>query len=194
MRRRFLSSSNSNYFFIVYTTSDENVINLEMSNIISNSYDDGVGYIQFSSVPISLPARVFSDCSNLTSVILVNGILSIGDYAFFNCSSLTSVTIPDGVTSIGKYVFSGCTSLTSIIIPDSVTEIGGWAFGHCTSLKEVYCKPTTPPAGGAYMFSYNSSFYKPIGCTIYVPTSSVDAYKSAEYWSDYADYIVGYDF
>ena len=29
---------------------------------------------------------------------------------------------------------------------------------------------------------------------IYVPTESVDAYKSAECWSDYADYIEGYDF
>ena len=31
-------------------------------------------------------------------------------------------------------------------------------------------------------------------CTIYVPTSSVDAYKTAEYWIDYSSNIVGYDF
>ena len=42
---------------------------------------------------------------------------------------------------------------------------------------------------------YNENdYYEPIGCTIYVPTESVDAYKAAEYWSEYADYIVGYDF
>jgi hypothetical protein len=35
---------------------------------------------------------------------------------------------------------------------------------------------------------------KPIGCKIYVPTASVNAYKSAQYWSDYAAYIEGYDF
>ena len=34
----------------------------------------------------------------------------------------------------------------------------------------------------------------PIGCNIYVPAESVEAYKSAQYWSDYADYIVGYNF
>ncbi len=39
------------------------------------------------------------------------------------------------------------------------------------------------------MFDSNAS-----GRKIYVPTASVDAYKSAEYWSNYADYIVGYDF
>ena len=29
---------------------------------------------------------------------------------------------------------------------------------------------------------------------IYVPTESVDAYKAAPYWSDYASAIEGYDF
>ena len=189
MRRRFLSSSNSNYFFIVYTTSDKNVINIEMPNIISNSYDDGVGYIQFSSVPISLPVAVFQNCNKLTSVILGNGIRSIGDGAFEWCSSLTSVTIPDSVTSIGSSAFQGCTSLTSITIPDSVTSIGRWIFYDCISLKEVYCKPTTPPTGTYSMFSNNAS-----DRIIYVPRESVEAYKAAKYWSDYADYIVGYDF
>ena len=189
MRRRFLSSNNSKYFFIVYTTSDENVIDLEMPNIISNSYDDGVGYIQFSSVPISIPTYAFSNFSNLTSVILVNGILSIGFYAFSYCSSLTSITIPDSVTLIGDSAFCDCTSLTSITIPDSVTEIGACAFIGCSSLKEVYCKSTTPPWGGFYMFTNNAS-----GRTIYVPMKSVDAYKTALEWSDYADAIVGYNF
>lgn len=31
-------------------------------------------------------------------------------------------------------------------------------------------------------------------CKIYVPTTSVDAYKAAEGWSSYADAIVGYEF
>jgi hypothetical protein len=86
--------------------------------------------------------------------------------------------------------FAFCNSLASVTIPDSVTEIGGYAFYDCTSLKEVYCKPTTPPSvGGSPMFSGNAS-----GRKIYVPRASVDAYKAARYWSDYADDIVPYDF
>ena len=61
------------------------------------------------------------------------------------------------------------------------------AFYNCTSLKEVYCKPTTPPAGAA-MFDYNTS-----GRKIYVPTNSVDAYKAANNWRDYASDIIRYD-
>ena len=39
------------------------------------------------------------------------------------------------------------------------------------------------------MFDYNAS-----GRKIYVPMESVEAYKSAEYWSEYASDIIGYNF
>ena len=47
----------------------------------------------------------FSYCSGLTSVIIGNGVESIGEGAFLNCLGLTSVTIPDGVTAIGEAAF-----------------------------------------------------------------------------------------
>ena len=131
----------------------------------------------------------FLSCNLLTSVTIGNSVTTIGAFAFENCSSLTSVTIPDSVTEIGIYAFRGCTSLTSITIPDSVTSIGYNAFYSCTALQEVYCKATTPPTVGGNMFYNNAS-----GRKIYVPSASVSAYKSAAYWSDYADYIVGYNF
>ena len=99
------------------------------------------------------------------------------------------LTFDDSVTSIGNMAFHDCTSLTTITIPDSVTSIGYAAVASCTSLKEVYCKATTPPTGETSMFSNNAS-----GRKIYVPRNSVSAYKAAQYWSDYADYIEGYDF
>ena len=136
----------------------------------------------------------FYGCYSLTSVTIGNSVTSIGVQAFSDCSSLISVTIPNRVTSIGSSAFAYCSSLTSVTIPDSVTSIGSSAFYGCTSLKEVYCKPTTPPTGDNNMFSYYDGGYKPIGCKIYVPTASVDAYKAAQYWSSYASYIEGYDF
>ena len=160
----------------------------------------------------SIGDRAFAYCDSLTSVTIGNGVTSIGYSAFYDCNSLTRVTIPDSVTSIGNYAFYGCHSLTSVTIPDSVTWIGDYAFNYCksltsvtigkrvtsigyraflscSSLKEVYCMATTPPTGGDDMFLGNAS-----GRKIYVPTESVNAYKNAKYWSDYKDYIVGYDF
>ena len=131
----------------------------------------------------------FWGCSNLNGVTIPNSVTEIGDYAFVDCRSLTRMTIPNGVTSIGDSAFCGCTSLTSVTISDSVTSIGEMAFRDCESLTSVYCKPITPPTGGSSMFDYNASNRR-----IYVPTTSVDAYRLANYWSDYASVILGYNF
>ena len=138
---------------------------------------------------ISIGKDAFRECSSLTSVTIGNSVTEIGVQAFFSCSSLTSVIIPDSATLIGDYAFKKCSSLTSVTIGNSVTSIGKGAFDVCSSLTSVYCKPTTTPAGGQYMFDQSAS-----GRMIYVPYKAVDAYKSAENWSRYASDIVGYDF
>ena len=79
----------------------------------------------------------FYQNSNIKSVIIGDGVTSIGSSAFRVCTSLTSVTIQDGVTSIGDCAFYYCTSLTSVTIPDSVTSIENEAFNSCTSLTSI---------------------------------------------------------
>ena len=138
----------------------------------------------------TIGASAFNDCTSLTSVNIPDSVTTIGDGAFYNCYSLTSVNIPDSRTWIGNSVFWYCASLTSVNIPDSVTAIGNEAFAYCDSLTSVYCKATTPPAlDGPDVFDNNGS-----GRKIYVPAGSLNAYKSATNWSEYASAIVGYDF
>jgi len=124
----------------------------------------------------SIATRAFANCSNITSIILGDGVTSIAgasnmnDGAFNNCSSLASVTIGNSVTSIGSNAFSFCpitsvtftptskvatigegafysTSLTSVTIPASVTSIGISAFGSCTSLASVTFAGTIAESG-----------------------------------------------
>ncbi len=71
------------------------------------------------------------------TVVIEDGVTSIGDLAFFDCPSLTRVDIPDSVTSIGREAFFACQSLTNIDIPDSVTSIGYEAFHGCISLLSI---------------------------------------------------------
>ena len=74
----------------------------------------------------------------IKSVVIQQGVTSIGNWAFWDCSGLTSVTIPDGVTSIGGDAFSGCAALTSVTIPGSVTNVGQYAFSGCSGLTDIY--------------------------------------------------------
>ena len=137
----------------------------------------------------------FDGCTSLTSVTIPDSVTTIGNGAFDFCESLTSVTIPDSVTTIGSYAFSYCDNLTSVTIPDSVTTIGNYAFGWCESLTSVYCKATTPPVVTLDYYGYWRAFNENAsGRKIYVPMESVEAYKSAEWWSEYKSYIVGYNF
>lgn len=136
----------------------------------------------------------FFGCSSLTSLTVGDSVTTIGEGAFCHCSSLTSITIPDSVTTIGEGAFMYCTSLTGVTIPDGVTTIGYYAFNGCYSLTSIYCKQTTPPDVTLYNNKWSAFDNTAAGCTIYVPNGSVNAYKSASGWKEYADAIVGYDF
>ncbi|MBQ8778748.1 MAG: leucine-rich repeat protein [Alistipes sp.] len=89
--------------------------------------------------------------------------------------------------------YNYCLTLEEITIPESVTSIGKYAFAECHNLRAVYCKPTTPPTlnGTENFFHENAA-----GRKIYVSNEEgvVDAYKSADKWSVYADDIEGYEF
>ena len=75
---------------IWYTSSDGEIVKPYSSDafgasIVSNTYSDGKGIIQFDA-----------------------DVTSIGKNAFYYCSGLTSITMPNSVTRIGEYAFSVC--------------------------------------------------------------------------------------
>ncbi|MDR1877977.1 MAG: leucine-rich repeat domain-containing protein, partial [Bacteroidales bacterium] len=85
-----------------------------------------------------------------------------------------------------EYAFSGCESITSVIIPDSDIVIGEDAFSRCDSLIEIHNRCTTPQKIDTPVFE---DLEKQL-CTLYVPASAVDLYKSAPEWKEFKN-IVG---
>ena len=71
-------------------------------------------------------------------------------------TEITKLVIPDGVTSIPNYVFSGCSGLTSVTIPNSVTSIGSSAFSGCSGLTSITWNAKNYPAFSSYS---SSPFY-----------------------------------
>ena len=82
----------------------------------------------------SLPTDLIK---TIKTVVIEDGVTSIGDDAFYNCTGLTSVVIGNSVKSIGNYAFYNCTGLTSVVIGNSVKSIGSDAFCGCTGLTSV---------------------------------------------------------
>ncbi len=74
---------------------------------------------------------------NIISVVILDGVTSIGISAFHHCHNLTSITIPNSVTSIGEDAFCICESLVSVTIPSSLTSIGEYAFFGCSNLSTI---------------------------------------------------------
>ncbi|MBQ9551680.1 MAG: leucine-rich repeat protein [Clostridia bacterium] len=74
---------------------------------------------------------------SIRTVVIEDGVTSVGKNAFLNCTSLTDVTLGSGVTSIGIAAFKGCSALPGIVMPNSVTSIGSYAFAYCRGLTNA---------------------------------------------------------
>lgn len=147
----------------------------------------------------------FGDLHNIKTMAIPDSVKEIGEQAFYS-ASVEQITLPNSLTSIRDYVFRSC-ALKSIEIPAGVETIGSWAFAYtdlesieipanvssigahafdCENLKSVTVRSSEPPVLGNDIFC---SFPNPVIPTIYVPNESLETYKNAPGWSEYAEYI-----
>ena len=149
---------------IYYTTTDGNIIEPKYynfgANIISNTYENGIGKISFDGHVTTISKNAFSGIKTLETITLPIALTSIGDNAFASCDALTTVSMPNSVTELGYGIFDSCISLTNvslgnripaitrsmfydcfkltkIVIPDSVEKIDDFAFCECYRLADV---------------------------------------------------------
>ena len=69
-----------------------------------------------ANYPANMPWKDYR--TSITSVIISDGVTTIGAHAFNGCSHLTSLTVPSSLTSIGQNAFSGCWAMESLYISD----------------------------------------------------------------------------
>ncbi|NLN72572.1 MAG: leucine-rich repeat protein [Thermoplasmatales archaeon] len=93
--------------------------------------------------------------SDILSVVIDDGVTSIGNYAFHSCGALKSVVMGDDVTTIGNYAFTGCRDLVDFPTGNGVTTIGDWAF--CSSGLESVMIPDRVTTIGDCAFYFCTS-------------------------------------
>ena len=162
----------------------------------------------------SIGKGAFNGCEGLVSVTIPASVTSIGENPFSVCNINNPVTldienvtykmdgnciieiasntlvsgfndssIPSYVTRIGRTAFNGLKGLRSVTIPGGVTSIDDFAFYNTTAESVTILAKTPPTLGGSCAFDGCS-------CSITVPAGCGEAYKTAEYWSEYANKIV----
>ena len=150
---------------------------------------DGDGELSYSeAASVKSLGNYFRNNSSLTSFDELQhfiGLSLIGDNAFSGCSGLTSIVLPKSITWIGGSAFNGCNGLTGrLTIPKSVTRIDYKAFYGCCNIDEIIMLNTVPPTLGTSVFcTTNPNF------VIYVPSESLNDYKTANNWRNYEPYI-----
>lgn len=174
---------------------------------------DNLSSINIPNSVKSIGSYVFQNCSNLTSITIPSSVTNIKE-SVFSGSSLESIQvdgsnlkydsrdgcnavietssnkliagckntiIPNTVTSIGKCAFENVL-MTSIDIPSSVSSIGD--YGFYTMAFEVICRAETPPSCGEFVF-YDDGSTTLSQATLYVPSASIDDYRTTEPWSGF---------
>ena len=144
----------------------------------------------YNGLPVvSVEASAFLNNTAITSVVLPDGITSIGENAFNGCESLTSVTFGKNsqLSSIGPGAFNYCYSLESITIPESVTSIGSDAFYYCYGLRSVTFgenSQLTSIGDGAFNWCESlESITIPASVTSIGEWAFVECYRLVEVWN-----------
>ena len=147
--------------------------------------------VQIQFVSNTIPMYCFRN-TPLKRVTIPNGITTISNYAF-NTTQLTGITIPNSVTSVGMeslaFSISGTeTRNVEIVFGSGLDEIGTYVNPKSRGTQNIYLASTTPPTYSGSSSVFVSSNSNRI-LNIYVPSASVQAYKTASGFTNVADRI-----
>ena len=150
------STGNDNHNVLIIYGSGAMADYVSLENTPWWDYHETIKTLIISDGVTSIGNNAFSNFSKLTSVSLPSSLTSIGSSAFEGCDNLTSINLPTSLTSIGSSTFKGCNGLTSINLPTSLTSIGSSAFEGCNGLTSLDIPTNVNDIG-------NRAFYN---CTI----------------------------
>ena len=156
-------------FFCKLTLNDDSVVNIEGSGQLTDEmtsvYSETCVSAEIGELCTSIGLSTFASFIHLKKLIIGDNVTYIDTDSIIFCASLTNVTIGSGITAIGGGVFAGCSGLSSVTV-------------EASNPPRFYDEDVS-----------GLPFVNTNNCPIYVPSESVNTYKSASGWSTYASRI-----
>jgi len=118
----------------------------------------------------------------VSTIVLPNNLVAIGQYAFSRCNTLKNIQLPSTLNLIDQFVFYQCYNLTTAQIPSNLTRIESSAFRECKSLKSLVLPSTVN-----YIDEY--AFWGCVGLTSFTDYS----HPIINYYSTFANFPVRYN-
>ena len=160
-------------------------------------------YFHFIESKWNYPQKHIAHVQKATQVTVPSNPLESGYLYSDENTQVTDLVIPDGVTVIPNYAFYGCHGLKSITIPNSVKSIGWSAFhdhvsyfeddaivknDDTTSITDIYSYIKTPFAIEYYDYECFSSAVQE-NATLHVPLGTRDIYAGTEGWMNFVHIV-----
>ena len=152
----FGSWHNTHYDNIYYMLCDDGILTVLGTGDMEDNQPMGFEYdvksIIIENGITSIGGSAFGWLDDLVNVSLPNTLTKIGSNAFYRCKKLSSINIPGSVAVIGEGAFSRCESLSSVRIEEGVRQIEGNVFDGCNNLSSIVI-PATIIEVDKYAFS-----------------------------------------
>lgn len=130
---------------------------------------------------VEIANYAFQSCNELDSIVIPSKVTNINYAAFNECTRLNYVKFPDKLTSIRNYAFQNC-PIDTLVFPTTLQTIESYAFAGNSKMKHIVCQQPTPPVLNGDPFN---NVVKTT-CTLEVPFWSMNMYKQAPIWTNFA--------
>lgn len=117
---------------VTWTLDSEGTLTISGEGEMADYNEDS--YSEYYASPFGAYSNINS---NIKSVVIEDGVTSIGSWTFDECAALKNISIGSDVETINSHAFYGCNGLESVTIPDNVTNIGSGIFWNCEGLQNV---------------------------------------------------------
>lgn len=165
------------------TNAEEELINLKRFSVSDSnptySVKDGILFSKNGETLL-----VFPNGRDDTEYTTPTGVKTLAYHSFAGNKKLKRVVISEGVTTIGECALFSCRYLEYLSLPSTLLKIEAAAFQHNYALKTMVSNAKVPPVLYDTFVMHDAGFEQ-----ILVPAESVEAYKTANVWKEFADKI-----